>query len=83
MSKEIGFKFKNVFGNAVDVVIPESESKKGIHFKILAEIDLNRPLMRGTKLKYSEHEVRVDFKYENLALFCFYCGRVGYSERNC
>lgn len=51
--------------------------------KILAEIDLNRPLLRGTKLKFSEKEVWVEFKYENLALFCFYCGQIGHSERLC
>lgn len=25
----------------------------------------------------------VDFKYENLAMFCFYCGKVGHSESSC
>lgn len=23
------------------------------------------------------------FKYELLSLFCFYCGKIGYGERNC
>lgn len=39
--------------------------------------------MRGTKLKFSEQEVWVYFKYENVALFDFYCGRISHSERNC
>lgn len=71
-----------MFGNVANVVILESGSKKGIHLKILVEIDLNRPLMRETKLKFNEQEVWVDFKYENLAQFDFYCGRIGHSERN-
>lgn len=25
----------------------------------------------------------MDFKYENIATFCFYCGTVGHSEKNC
>lgn len=23
------------------------------------------------------------FNYENLAMFCFYCGKVGHAKRNC
>lgn len=40
-------------------------------------------LSRGTKIKHNEHEVWVEFKYENLAMFCYYCGRVGHSESSC
>lgn len=25
----------------------------------------------------------MEFKYENLPIFCFYCGRVGHGERMC
>lgn len=67
----------------MDVIIPESGSKQGRHLKILAEIDLNQPLLRGTKLKCSGQEVWVDFKYENMGLFYFYCERVGHAERSC
>lgn len=83
MSKEIGFKFKQIFGQVLDVLIPESGSKKGIHLKILLEIDFDRPLLRGTKIKCNENSVWVNFKYENLESFYFYCGRVGHMERLC
>lgn len=66
-----------------EVLIPESGSKKGIYLKILAEIDLAMPLLKGSKLKFNGKELWVDFKYENLAMFYFYCGRVGHQERNC
>lgn len=64
-------------------MIPESGSKQGMHLKILAEIDLNRPLLSGTKVKCSNQEAWVDFKYENMGLFYFYCGLVGHVERSC
>lgn len=67
----------------LDVLILESGSRKGIHMKLLAEIDLDRPLLRGTKLICNGIEVWVEFKYKNLAMFCYYCGRVGHNERNC
>lgn len=65
------------------MLIPESGSKHGRYLKILAEIDLDSPLLRGTKIKCNGVEVWVDFKYENLGIFCFYCGRVGQAERTC
>lgn len=83
LSKETRFKFKNIFCNVVDVLIPESGSKKGRYLKILSKIDLDRPLLRGTKIKCSGMEVWVDFKYENMGIFCFYYGRVVHAERTC
>lgn len=51
--------------------------------KVLAEISINRLLLRGTKVKFEGRKAWVDFKYENLAAFCFYCGRVGHVEKSC
>lgn len=51
--------------------------------KILADINLDQPLLRGTTIKYSNQKVWVKFRYENLAMFCFFCGRVGHAEKNC
>lgn len=67
----------------VDVIIPESGYKKGRYLKILAELNLDKPLLRGTKTHCQGKEVWVDFGYENLATFCFYCGTVGHVEKNC
>lgn len=50
--------------------------------KILAEIN-NKPLLRGTKLKYNDQEIWVEFRYENMVTLYFYCGLVGHLKRNC
>lgn len=34
-------------------------------------------------MKFEEESVWVDFKYEQLTTFCFYCGLIGHLERNC
>ena len=67
----------------MDVLIPETGSKRGMHLKILAKINLDKPLLRGTKVKFNNKSVWVEFKYENLAFFYFYCGKVGHMEKNC
>lgn len=47
----------------------DNKSKEGRWLKIFAEIDLNKPMMRGTKLKLDNESVWVDFRYEHLPIF--------------
>lgn len=41
----------------VDIIIPENGSKQGQYLNILAKLDLERPLMRGIKIKCNGQEV--------------------------
>lgn len=50
---------------------------------MLVEINLDMPLLRGTKLKLGTECVWVEFRYEKVPTFCFYCGIIGHSERIC
>lgn len=45
---------------------------------MLVEVKLDIPLLRGTKLKLDQEVLWVEFKYEQLAFFCFYCGLIGH-----
>lgn len=83
ISKDTGFRFRNLFSEVIDVMVPESGSKKGRYISILAEVDLNKSLLRGTKIRFQGQTVWVEFKYEKLVSFCFNCGRVGRLERSC
>lgn len=49
----------------------------------MLEIKLDLPLLRGTKIKLENECVWVDFKYEQVPTFCFYCGLIGHQERLC
>lgn len=62
----------------LNVVIPENGSKKGRVLKMLAEIKLEKPLLRGTKIKLDKKMVWVDFWYELLTICCFYCDKMGH-----
>ncbi|KAK6135545.1 hypothetical protein DH2020_030716 [Rehmannia glutinosa] len=83
LSIETGRKIGAKFGKLIDIVIPESGSSKGRHIKIMAQVNLEKPILRCTNIKLEEEACWVDFLYENLQTFCFYCGKIGHSERGC
>ncbi|KAK6154992.1 hypothetical protein DH2020_009240 [Rehmannia glutinosa] len=83
MSIETGKKIGSKFGKISDIIIPETGSAKGRHLKLLVEVNLDKPLLRGSKIKLGEEVCWIDFRYENLMSFCFYCGHVGHLERGC
>lgn len=83
-STATAWKIGKVFNQCNNVFIPECDSKNGRYVKILVEIDVTKPLIRGTNLSFEREKKWLDFKYENLFFFfCFYCGKVGHGERNC
>lgn len=47
------------------------------------EINLRKPLLRGTKVKLNNEIVWVEFRYEQLLSFYFFGRMVGYQERMC
>lgn len=52
--------------------------------RIKIEIDIEQPLMRGTKLMLEGEEVKwVKFKYERLPFFCYSCGLLGHRYLDC
>lgn len=70
-------------GPVLDVMIIEAGGSEEHHLKILVESDLTEPLQRGTMLTYKQEECWIEFKYEQLPLFCFYCGIIGHNEKLC
>lgn len=57
--------------------------RMGRFLRIRVLLDLNRPLMRGTMIRYQERNLQVFFKYERLPTFCFKCGRIGHQIMEC
>ncbi|CAA0823263.1 Unknown protein [Striga hermonthica] len=85
ISTETGVKAGNVFDSIKDVIIPNSGNNflNGNVVRILASINLLEPIPRGTILRLGPEAHWIDFRYENLLTFCFYCGRIGHNERTC
>jgi hypothetical protein len=52
--------------------------------KIKVQIDATLPIRPGIYIGNAKDGIKwVDFRYENLPLFCFQCGHIGHSETNC
>lgn len=83
LSKEVGKKVGSVFEGVSEVIVPQSGGKEGRHLKILAQVDLSKPLLRGTVVKIAGVLKWVGFKYERCPDFCYSCGFVSHSERTC
>lgn len=46
-----------LFSTCLNVILLESGSKKGRVLKLLVEVDLHKPMMRGTKITLESEEI--------------------------
>ena len=66
-----------------EVIIPNlREGGDGKHLKILVEIDLKQPLLRGTIVRINGIIKLVDLRYEKCLYFSYYCGLMGHNKKN-
>lgn len=82
-SKEVGWKIGKLFSQCFNVIILENGSRSGKIIKLFVEVELKKSLIRGTTMKLDDELVWVEFKYEHLPTFCFYCGLICHLEKNC
>lgn len=71
MARKVGWKIGKLFSKCFNVIIPENGNKNGVLMKMLVEVKLQNPLLRGTKLKFDDEFVWIEFRYEKLLTFCF------------
>lgn len=81
-SVDVGWKLGKL-SSCFNVVLPVNGREKDRMLKLLVEIELEKLILRGTKIWMEEEMVCVEFQYENLPTFCFYCGRISHSKRGC
>lgn len=63
-SKEVGWKLGKLFSTCLNVIYMENGSRDGKILKILVEVNLGQPLLRGTKIKMDSEVEWAEFKYE-------------------
>jgi hypothetical protein len=78
-----GEKLGASMGELVEVDIAGDGAGWGRSLRLRVVIDLSQPLERGRALKLGGKSFWVSFRYENLPLFCFHCGRVVHGQQGC
>jgi hypothetical protein len=64
--------------------VPENGIGWGHFLRIWVEIDVTKPLLRGKILESGDGKpFWVDFCYEHLLIFCYWCGRIRHSGTEC
>ncbi|KAI8004921.1 Uncharacterized protein LOK49_LG08G03245 [Camellia lanceoleosa] len=84
MTKAVGYLIGNKIGSTVDVEYGADRMAFGRYMRIRVTLNVAKPLRRGMKLAVHNREsVWVVFKYERLPNFCYFCGVLGHSEKEC
>jgi interleukin-1 receptor-associated kinase 1 len=78
MAKKLG----NIMGS-FEEVDPKDSYRTGRFLRLRTSLDLRKPLKKGTKIKFQDRNLWVDFKYERLPNFCFACGKIGHQMKEC
>ena len=77
---EIGSKI----GKVLDVDVPEKGVQWGRYLRVRIHMDVTKKLIRAKKVCIENDKPRwVFFQYERLTNFCYMCGRIRHSEREC
>ena len=75
MCRAVGFKLGKLFSSVREVIVLPGGGKEWRHIKIFAEVDVSRPLLRGTHVKMDGENTWVEFRYEKCPDFCYNCDR--------
>lgn len=82
-SAEMGKAIGDQVGVVQDSAAYEMPDKANF-VKIKVLFNINNPIRAGMYIGNKVDGINwIDFRYENLPMFCFYCGLVGHNEENC
>lgn len=84
MSEKMGKFIGDKMGRFVEMRTDEEGMGIGNFLAIRVEIDVEKPLRRGMKIGTGGGEkLVVEFKYERLSTFCYGCGILGHTDKEC
>nr|POE98551.1 hypothetical protein CFP56_46459 [Quercus suber] len=84
LSQETGESVGKTLGKVLQVADPEDDGAGGEFLRVRINLDISRPLPLCCKLWAGQKLVGwVGIKFEGLSNFCYWCGCVTHSERDC
>ena len=83
-TKEVGMCIGETLGVVEKVDVDDSGFCMGEFLRIRVSLNITEPLCRGRKIRLGRENLRwVDFKYERLPIFCYWCGMMDHDEKEC
>ena len=83
-TKEVGLRISESLGMVEKVDVEETGFCWGSYLRIRVSMDIALPLCRGRMVRMGRpKKIWVEFKYERLPIFCYWCGKVDHDEREC
>ncbi|XP_050207874.1 uncharacterized protein LOC126657251 [Mercurialis annua] len=83
-SNKLGEDVGNFLGKFVSHDTRAVRPSEGSSMRVRVSIDVRKPLKRRMKIKRSANAwCWLNFQYERVPMFCFYCGIMGHSEKYC
>ena len=83
-TKDAGMHIGSTLGEVEKVDVDGKGFSLGGYLCIRVSLDITKPLCRGRMVRVGGlSAVWVEFKYERLFIFCYWCGKVDHDERDC
>lgn len=83
INKEVGAMIAPTIGNVTEIKYDTEGEAYGRCIRLKAVLDIHKPLVRWTNISIGGSLCRLFFRYEKLADFCFYCGRLDHVDKDC
>ncbi|PNT69988.1 hypothetical protein BRADI_2g04046v3, partial [Brachypodium distachyon] len=84
LTRQVGFDLGAQIGPVRKVHTDNKGWVRDCFLRVRVELDVNMPLKCWAKIKDEEDKLRYcPVKYERLPHFCFFCGRIGHTDRHC
>lgn len=85
MDKEIGWRLGKMIGVVEDIDTGASGDCLGKYLRVRVRIDVEQPLERAVNFvrKDGEDPITLLLAYERLPEFCYHCGVIGHSQKEC
>ena len=84
MNPEVATTLVSSLGRIEQISDGDTNADGGQAMRIRIRLDVTKPLCRGRKARLEKgRETWISFKYERLSNFCYWCGLLSHSEKDC